>query len=129
LLARFAARRGDVAGAREHGSRAVALAEEARAKQATDLHAVRILCDALADLADLEAEQQHGDLARSYGVRTLALAAQGPYAQDSRIQAATARVLLILGRPSQAAAITASLGRRGYRRPSLTDGRGTTAPP
>ncbi|MBV9494839.1 MAG: protein kinase [Acidobacteria bacterium] len=117
LLARFAARRGDVAGAREHGARAVSLAEQARAKQTSDLHAARILCDTLTDLAELEAQQQRAGLARQYAARVVTLAAAAPYAQDLRIRAATARALVVLGRDSEGATITASLSRSGYRRP------------
>jgi len=118
-LARLHARRGDVAAAAEHGARAVALADRARAMQTTDVHAVRLLCEALIDLAEAEAKQGRAQIARDRCARVVSLAGTAPYDRDPRIGHAAARALVVLDRSREATALVTRLTAEGYRRPDF----------
>ncbi|MGA8810237.1 MAG: serine/threonine-protein kinase, partial [Thermoanaerobaculia bacterium] len=118
-LTRLDRRRGDIAGAESHGVRAISLAEGALAKQATDGYAVRVLCDALVDLAEMDLNQQRGAIARERSTRVVSLAATRPYDRDPRITEAAARAFAILGRTRDASALVARLSAAGYRRPEF----------
>ncbi|HEY0139707.1 MAG TPA: protein kinase [Thermoanaerobaculia bacterium] len=113
-LARLAMRRGDRAQAAEHSARALALAEAARAAQASDVIAVRVLCAALVDLAELRPE-----VGRQHCEKVASLASGAPYSRDPRIVESLARALTILGRDREAQALVARLAGSGYRRPDF----------
>jgi serine/threonine-protein kinase len=128
-VARLEMRRGDFAHAAEHGARAVTLAAAARAKQASDMYAVRILCGSLADLADLDERQGRLPEARAERERILSLVATSPYERDPRIADSVSRALAGLGRANEALALVARLQSSGYRYPEFAARWRSAAPP
>jgi serine/threonine-protein kinase len=113
-------RRGDLVRATEHGRRAIALAERARVQQGADVQSVRVLCAALADLADVDERQGRAAEARARRERVIALATSAPYDREPFISAAAARALLGAGRRHDAELLVARLRRTGYRHPDFT---------
>ena len=118
-LARLHARRGDIAGATAHGRSAVTLAESARVKQAADVHAVRVLCDAQVDLAEIDNAQGRTEAAKERSTRVVSLARTAPYDREPRISHAAVRALFILDRAPEAFALARRLESAGYRRPDF----------
>jgi eukaryotic-like serine/threonine-protein kinase len=118
--AQLCIRRGAFAGAVEHGTRAIALAERVRLQQPADVQALRILCAALADLADVDERQGRTTEAKARRERVLALVASAPDDREPQISATAARVLLALGGRSDAELLVARLRTTGYRHPDFT---------
>jgi len=127
--ARLDLRRGDLSHATELATRAIALAEAARLKQSADVHAVRILCGALADLAGIDERRGRSAEAQGRWERIVALGSARPYDRDPRIVDSVARALSGLGRAGEAAALVARLRASGFRRPDFEARWSSAAPP
>ncbi|HYH08514.1 MAG TPA: serine/threonine-protein kinase [Thermoanaerobaculia bacterium] len=121
-------RRGDFARATEHGRHAIALAERTRVQQGADMQSVRVLCAALADLADVDERQGRPAAARARRERVIALATSAPYDREPLISATAARALLGAGRRSEAELLVARLRATGHRHPDFTARWQSTAP-
>ena len=111
-------RQGDSRAAAQQLGQAVSVENAALGKQPADGAATPLLCESLADAAELDRVAGQTALARERAARVVSLAANPSSSRNPSVLESKARALTILDRPDDAAAIVARLTASGYRRPS-----------